>query len=291
MTTSKRRRNGKAPQEHEPGVEHLTPDRVTDIAYCFYVVMSNHHTENSPDIALSKRIVDEFNRLYDSFSRDSPEGVFLFTVSQIIISLSRGIARCKQNKLARLKAAEEAKAERLKLISESSRRAGFIRASIRTAIMGGFGYAAVESLMPALSPHLHSSDPSDARYISLATALGLVLLSSYVTAWWTSVKVTRIFMYHQFVISYAEKEYDAAALEEYERADQSSRRYSNTPAASWPNYATQIREERRVRESFEEKYLTMISDPVTIAVDLFKKPFTALGRVRLWRSGRGSGSA
>ena len=279
MTTSNGKRRAKPPRECTPSVKHLTPDRVTDIAYCYYVVMSNHHGECTPDIELAQKIVDEFNRLRESFHPDSPEGVFLFTVSQIIISLSRGIARCKQNKLNRLKAAEEAKAERMRMISESARRAGFIRASIRTAITGGFGYYAVRAFVPsvALEP------TADAKYISLATALGLVLISSYIGAWWASVKVTRIFMYHQFVISYAEKEYDAAALEEYERADMNSRRaweiYSNTPAARWPNYATQIREERRVRDVFEEKYLGMISDPVTVAFGLLKRPLTALRKM------------
>jgi hypothetical protein len=243
--------------------------------------MSNHHGATTPDIDLAQKIVDEFNRLRESFSPDSPEGKFLFTVSQIIISLSRGIARCKQNKLARLKAAEEAKAERMRMISESARRAGYIRASIRTAIVGGFGYFVIQAIQ-AIMPFVHIEEGRDANLVSLATALGLVLISSYIGAWWASVKVTRIFMYHQFVISYAEKEYDAAALEEYERADQNSRRaweiYSDTPAACWPNYATQIREERRVRDVFEEKYLVMISDPVTIAFGLLKRPLLALKR-------------
>lgn len=291
MTTSNGRRKRKEAPACAPSVTHLTPDRVTDIAYCFYVVMSNNHGAATPDIELAQKIVDEFNRLRDSFPPDSPEGVFLFTVSQIIISLSRGIARCKQNKLSRLRAAEEAKAERMRMISESARRAGFIRASIRTAITGGFGYYAVQAVVPSV----HLEPTADSKYISLATALGLVLISSYIGAWWASVKVTRIFMYHQFVISYAEKEYDAAALEEYERADQNSRRaweiYANTPAACWPNYATQIREERRVRDVFEEKYLVMISDPVTVAFGLLKRPLSALKRMTKRRPAGADSSA
>lgn len=242
-------------------VRNISPDRVADIAYCYYV-SGNAALDGTEVCGLSHRVVQEYDRLSASVPPCTKEHDYLFTISQIIVSLSRGIGRRKGTLHDKLAFAEQQKEELIHTIVESTRQSGFLYAVFRALLLGGFGFFIAKALLP----DLHLGEDQRPNYMAPAMAVALVLLGSYMRAWLIELRIVHIFNCYRSDVNAAYAEYHRGALEEYRRAERDARAawkaLAGEEAADWPGFDEIIEEEMTLRDDYERQRQEIVIDPL-----------------------------
>lgn len=260
----------KTTRRRAPCVDHLTPDRVLDIAYCYHVA-SDAAVEASPIGALAKRVVGDFELLCAEAPRTSPEWRLLFSLEQIVVSLSKGITRRKATFEQRLRVAEQEKEQSIQSIAADARRSGLLKAVTRSALMGGFGYA----LMALAIPGLRIGEKMQASTASLAAAIAFILLTSFAKSWLMNRRVKSIFELHERAQFLGYREYQEGALDEYLRAKRDAchawERYAGAPAEEWPGFETVILDDLRTHKSLQDEREALAESPLAKAAQAVKK--------------------
>jgi hypothetical protein len=218
-----RRSAGKPRRKRElnPTLLTLTSAAVSDLAYCYYIVEhaadANGKSEAGkpgPIIKLAEECVHDFERLSKAIAPCSADEDYLFAVKRIVTSLSRGLLRRKQTFRERKDAALQEKDEHLKMLSVGNRQAAILKFSVQSLGLGIVGALLTGSLLPFVK----HGEVNHQGFLSLATGLGVVLLSDYLKRWWIQFKTMRIFALYDQSINFALYEYQRSSKEEYERA-------------------------------------------------------------------------
>jgi hypothetical protein len=269
----------KAFTRHSPSVDHLFPGCVLDISYCYYVAAENHQAK-SVTAKRAHDVVAEFERLCNAFPKNSPEGVFLFTISQIIVSLSRAIIRGKRNLESQRRIAEKERKERLNDISKAGRQAGIFNAGWRVFLMAGLGFFLAE----AFFPEANLKEGANPTYVSLATSIVTVMIGTYLRSWFVSQKVTRIFLAYHHSVMFAEKKYEIDIFEEYQRAKQSAtiawKHLTGSLPPEVPGFEELLQEQIKSRVKFEREAQIILANPFW---GMLLSVFDVLKRIRLRR--------
>jgi hypothetical protein len=231
-------------------VDHLTPDRVLDIAYCCYLT-SVFPDSDEPTLMLARSLVEKFRLLCDSFSQGSKESDFIFSIQSAVISLARGIGRRQRARDEKLQRAKEEKDRRVQQLSQGPKQVGALRALGRLVIMAGFGYMVTRSFLPWVD----FDKPVQPTYVSMAAGLGTAIIGAYLRSWLISRHFRHIFDIYDRMVIYAEQEYRRGALEEYVRTKRDAARawtsYMNCPVTEWPGYETLMAEEIALHEKYQ----------------------------------------
>ena len=206
----------------------LTPDRVLDIAYALYVLMASDEQERQTETyAIARSIVAKFRQVCDKHDNlETPEGQFLFSLEQIVVSLSRGINRRKNTLNDRLKAARDKKARQLKEIGDTSFRAGYLKAGWRALFIGGLGFFLAQHFLP----NLHLGEDKSPTFASLAIATGAILIFSFVRSIWTNYRFNEVYTAYELARNKADGLYIEEVLQEYVRS-------RNDAARAWKLYS------------------------------------------------------
>ena len=205
-----------------PTLLSLTPSAVSDLAYCYYVVehaaeSGNGHAEDgkaSPTVKLAKSCVNDFEGLLKTITPGTADEDYLCAVKRIVTSLSRGLLRRKQTFRERRAAAFQEKEEHLRIVSAGNRQAAMLKISIQSLGLGLIGALLTGSILPMVK----QGEINHQGFLSLATGLGIVLLSDYAKRWWVQFKTMRVFALYDQSIYFALYEYQRSSKEEYERA-------------------------------------------------------------------------
>jgi hypothetical protein len=252
------------PRRHNrPSIDHFGPRAVLDAAYCYYLVDTwPADKPQTATIRMAFSVVADFERLCQSFCDSGLEASYLFTVKQIMVSLSRGLARGKQTLTARVESAHKECQERLAAISKSTQQSGFWQGSKQMLLFGGFGFVLVRALIPWLD--LPSN--SQPNFLSAAAGLGLALLMFYIKAKLTDWEVTRVFAYHQYLHWFANQEYGIGAKTEYQRAEHAARaawkQLTGREAPRSPGFDALIEEQLELQAEFRRMCTRLTSSPV-----------------------------
>ena len=205
-----------------PTLLTFTSPAVSDLAYCYYVVEIAAAEANGNAgagragaiVKLAQECVHEFERLSRTITPGSADEDYLFAVKRIVTSLSRGLLRRKQTFREKKEAAHQEKEEHLRMLSAGNRQAAVLKFSVQSLGLGIVGALLTGSLLPAAK----QGDVNHQGFLSLATGLGVVLLSDYLKRWWVQFKTMRVFALYDQSINFALYEYQRSAREEYERA-------------------------------------------------------------------------
>jgi hypothetical protein len=214
----------KAPHKRQinPRLLTMTSAAVSDLAYCYYVVEhaalgGNGKAEDgqpSPTVKLAEGCVHDFERLLKTIEPGTADEDYIFAIKRIVTSLSRGLLRRKQTFHEKRAAAIQEKEEQLKIVSSGNRQAAMLKVSIQSLGLGIIGALVTDSILPLVK----RGEINHQGFLSLATGLGVVLLSDYVKRWWVQFKTIRVFALYDQSIYFALYEYQRSSKEEYERA-------------------------------------------------------------------------
>ena len=199
----------------ERPLKWLTPIIVLDVGYAYHVA-NNRESGSTPVGRLACRQVDSFWQLAEKHTAE-PEAQYLFSISANIISLANGIARNKREYRLAQEQAQLERDEMREALMSVTRRSLLWRLGVnaaRAALLGGLGFA----LVRAVTPHLDLSDRADPNYISLAFALGFMLIGSYVQSWLNDYSRDRITLHYEHSLQYARTRYVVGSRTEYNLA-------------------------------------------------------------------------
>lgn len=232
-------------RKRQKSFEHLTPNSVTDLAYCVHLV-SDDSTNGLASKEIARRTVEAFKRNLKLVAKGSDDEIFLISLCQIIVSLANGISRSKREYAEKKISIAKERNRKIQELSDNKRQSGFFTISIRTiraALVGGLWFA----LVKFLASFIELPEQSSSGYISLAIALGMMLLGSYVDSWLTRVKVTKIFDQHERKLAVAEYNRKKELRLEYLRAKDHARkaweRYTGRKIEDVPGYEIILEEE------------------------------------------------
>lgn len=252
-----------------PSVQHITPDRVLDIAYCFHVyafwLSQNRPGDLPPDVLLAKKIVDNFERMQDDFPNFSKEKIYLDKIGQIIVSLSRGLSRGKNTLEEKLKQAGRKRDKQLEDINRSVLPSGTFRSGwkiLGPVVIGLLGFALTKSVVPGIE----SAQKLEPNYFSLATGLGFALISSALSSWYQNFNIMKIYALHDHAWFGAMEEYDLSQLQEYKRAEHFAKiawhELTGQKAEEWPGFDDWIDKQRDLRNRAREEAMRLAANPV-----------------------------
>jgi len=206
------------------GLAFLTPDRILDIAYCMYVLL-NSDNENDHDSAIhqtAENLVEKFRKLYLEYNDlKTPEGQFIFSLQQIVVSLSRGINRRKNTYRDQIAVAKEKKERQVREINGGTFRVWLLRAGWRVLVLGGSGFFLARLILPGL----HLGENHSPTIASLTIAIGTVLIGSFIKSLWMSFCINKIFSSYDTALSKAERAYTRGVLGEYTRSKTDAGRF------------------------------------------------------------------
>ncbi len=222
---AKHRPGGRKPPANRrlnPTLLTLTASAVSDLAYCYYVMESaaisgNGRTADgkpSPTVKLARGCVNDFELLLATIKPGTADEDYIRAVKRIVTSLSRGLLRRKQTFKERREAAIQEKEEHLKIVSAGNRQAAMLKISMQSLGLGIIGAILTGSILPMVN----EGEINHQGFLSLATGLGIVLLSDYAKRWWVQFKTMRVFALYDQSIYFALYEYQRSSREEYERA-------------------------------------------------------------------------
>ncbi len=205
-----------------PTLLTLTSSAVSDLAYCYYVVEhaaqggngKTGHDRPSPTVKLAESCVSDFEGLLKKIEPGTADEDYIFAIKRIVTSLSRGLLRRKQTFRERRESAFQEKEEHLKMVSSGNRQAAMLKISIQSLGLGIIGALVTDSILPLVK----KGEINHQGFLSLATGLGVVLLSDYAKRWWVQFKTMRVFALYDQSIYFALYEYQRSSKEEYERA-------------------------------------------------------------------------
>jgi hypothetical protein len=168
----------------------------------------------SPIVKLAKGCVNDFESLLKTIKPGTADEDYICAVKRIVTSLSRGLLRRKQTFREKREAAYQEKEEHLKVVSTGNRQAAILKFSIQSLGLGIIGALLTDSILPLVK----HGEMGHQGFLSLATGLGIVLLTDYVKRWWVQFKTMRVFALYDQSINFALYEYQRSSKEEYERA-------------------------------------------------------------------------
>ncbi|MHC4426605.1 MAG: hypothetical protein ACYSYV_10975 [Planctomycetota bacterium] len=181
--------------------------------------------DNCDDSVLRKSgqiAIRQFDRMMGSFPEKSPEGIYCLNLRMAANSLARGIATRKRNLNKRIAAAEQKKDDMINRIAETEKYIGFLRGALHLLVLGGFGYVLVmlifriaKANIPALGTE---SGGEGSRYASVAFALSLALVGSFLKSRIMAKKVLAIFSEYNEAIAGANNQYTQSVIMEYKLA-------------------------------------------------------------------------
>lgn len=258
------------------------PDRVLDIAYCFHVKATNSADPKDydngkvpPDVIMSLRVVDYFMELTEAFPRFSKEWAYLMNVSQVIISLARGLTRGKVTLEEKTKQAGRKRDKQLGDLNRAVVPSGTFKGGwklLGPIVFGVLGFA----LMKAVIPGVDTSDKVEPNYISLAAGLGFALISSAITSWYNNFSIMRIYAVYDHTWYVAMDEYDIGQTIEYRRAEFAAKKawleLTGTEAEDWPGFDDLIERQRELRNRARQEAMRLAANPVyQLVVALYER--------------------
>lgn len=242
-------------------LDHLTPDRVLDVAYCYYVA-SDDEVGKLPVGRLARRVVRDFEELSEKTPHNGRDWVFLFACQQIIVSLAKGIGRRKLQFEDRLRVAVQIKERQIERISDSTRQAGILRALGKAAAVGGLAFIAAR----LLSVRLDTGPQNQPTMISFASSIAAILVFAYLKSYQINRQIARIFDMFEHSETHAYREYQQGALEEYLRAKRDAarawERYTGRDAPEWPGFETVMEEELHLHKTHKTALDELQASPV-----------------------------
>jgi hypothetical protein len=210
------------------GEKSKTPNIAARDIYPLVAVEAGYNmylADNCEDAILRKSgqiAVKQFDKMMNSFPEKSPEGIYCLNLRMAANSLARGIATRKRNLNKKIAAAEQKKDDMINRIAETEKYIGFLRGALHLLVIGGFGYVLVmlilwiaKASIPALGTE--SGWPA-AKYASVAFALSLALVGSFLKSRIMARKVLSIFTEYSEAIAKANNEYTQSVIMEYKLA-------------------------------------------------------------------------
>src|SRR5262249_2213413 len=128
-------------------------------------------------------------------------------------SFARGVERRKRMLSARLGAAKERKDKLIEKYASKDKFGGFLNAAFKPLVAGGVVLAFLQALF--LSGAVKHGDAEIHRYISLACALCVTFLSSWVKGWMTGRRMVSLFEVYDSSLNKAQSIYANEVVHEY----------------------------------------------------------------------------
>jgi len=204
-------------------------------------------------------------RLEKIFPQFSEEWVYLNSIGQVIISLSRGLTRGKNTLEKKLKQAGDKRDKQLGDFNKAVISSGTFKGGwklLGPVVFGVLGFA----LTKAITPGLDSAERFEPSYISLAAGLGLALVSSAFTSWYNNFNIMRIYAVHDHAYYVAMDEYDISQALEYQRAEFAAKKawleLTGTPAEDWPGFDDLIKSQRDLRNRARKEAIRLAANPI-----------------------------
>lgn len=250
----------------------LTPDRVLDIAYCVFVKSINlsEHPEDLEVRRFADRVVDDFNQMCADAEKGSKDWEYLFSVQQIIVSLSRGIIRRKRTYEQQLRITEDKKEQHIKRLTTETNQSGVMKAGLRGLLLGGLGYSMIHFLYPSLQ----LDGKREVNFASLATGIAFILVGTFIRSIVLARKITAIFNDYDHGQLQANILYQRSALFEYNRAEQAAglayESFSGERPMNLPGFEQVMAEELRRNQDREDAYMENILGPIDKCVRMVR---------------------
>lgn len=199
----------------EKMTRHLCPEIAILYGYSLYLL---DHAK--PSCALyqdAKKAVAEFHRLAVSFPLRTPQRCFCMEIRMAAINLARGIASNKKILNDKLRVAEKQREDMITRMGRTERLTGLLRAGMRLAMLGGFAYALFRAVisLPMLEGKLIGINE---QFASIATALAVALIGSYLRALVTTRRTRQIFQDYDAATQSAHHAFSRAVTLQYKLA-------------------------------------------------------------------------
>jgi hypothetical protein len=170
------------------------------------------------DKPVLRQSAQEVVRVYEEFANQFESGTkewwYCARVRGAANSLARGIARRKKTHAERVAAAEQEKNNMIARLLESERWWGLLKGGVRLLLLGGFSYALVRAIFTV--PHIAQQTTGlQEQYASVATALAVALIGSFVRWRLMMRRILRVFRTYANALSEANDEYAESVLAEY----------------------------------------------------------------------------
>lgn len=161
--------------------------------------------------------VSEIEGFIESFPVGGIERMYLTSCRVAATGFARGIDRRKKSLAEEIASAREKKDLNLRGYAKSIFTGAFLSSGGKMLMICGFVYALVRAIfeLPVLSQHASGLNQ---QYASLATALGITLISAYVNAWWSGRSLLKMIDQYDEARSLAEKRYSEEVVLEYRMA-------------------------------------------------------------------------
>ncbi|MEK7650331.1 MAG: hypothetical protein AAB364_00430 [Patescibacteria group bacterium] len=273
----------KSSRKKDSALAFYTPDRVLDIAYCYYLASMNGGSTR-PTLKLASESVSDFEKVCRRYEAriGTAEWQFLSGLKTVIVSLARGIERRRHDVEELEQRAIKEREHRIQEITQSTKRIGLAKALGRTAILGGFGF----TFGKAFIPWVNFEQPVQPTYASFVLAFGAVLVGSLLKALVADRRIKTIFRMYDMMIMHAWEVYRRGAKEEYERSKKDAARiwanYTGEDPIDWPGYDTILEEEQELadmvkshtdglQESPFSQFAALVVLPIVRATARFRK--------------------
>ena len=207
---------GKAPKV---AARDIYPLVAVEAGYNLYLA------DNCEDSVLRKSgqvAVRQFDKIMASFPEKSPEGIYCLNLRMAANSLARGIATRKRDLNKRIAAAEQKKDDMVGRIAETEKYVGFLKGALHLFMLGGFGYVLVMLMFRIAKANIPTLETESGgvgtKYASVAFALSLALVGSFLKSRIMAKRVLSIFSEYTEAISEANKQYTQSVIMEYKLA-------------------------------------------------------------------------
>jgi hypothetical protein len=177
------------PAELDQRIAGFPPNLAIEWGYNLYLI--DALAEDSETRKSARLAIDELEGFVESFPIGSRERLYLTTTRLAATGFARGIDRRKRTQAEGLATAKERKDLAIRGYARGIFSGAFLSSGLRMLLIGGFSYALVRAIVEL--PMLASKTPGmNEQYASLATALGVTLISSYINAWWSGRSLLKI---------------------------------------------------------------------------------------------------
>lgn len=203
------------PSNVDPRVAAFPPNMAIEWGYNLWLIDAlpkDSETRRSALLAVA-----EIEGFLESFPIGSVERMYLTSCRVAATGFARGIDRRKRMLSEELTSAKEKKDYNLRGYAKSIFTGAFLSGGSKMLLVAGFCYALVRAIfeMPVLAKHAGGVNE---QYASLATALGLTLISAYLNAWWTGRSLLKMIDHYDEQRTKAEKKYSEEVIMEYRLA-------------------------------------------------------------------------
>jgi hypothetical protein len=147
--------------------------------------------EDSDTHKSAKLAIAELEGFVETFPVGSRERLYLTACRLAATGFARGIDRRKKAHLEGLRTAKERKDVKIQGYAKGLFSGAFLSSGFRMLLIGGLSYAIARAIfeLPMMGNQVHTLNE---QYASLASALGITLISSYINSWWTGRSLLKI---------------------------------------------------------------------------------------------------